>query len=86
MAHFAELDADNKVLRVIVIDNDVVHNADGLEDEALGTAFCQSLYGTDTKWVQTSYNGSIRGKFAGIGWTWDGENFIQPVVEEDPAL
>ena len=97
MAHFAELDANNKVVRVIVIDNNVTHNADGLEDEALGIAYCQSLYGADTKWLQTSYNGSKRGKYAGIGETYDPINDVfLPNTEgvtgtkelelEDPAL
>ena len=76
MAHFAELDADNKVLRVIVISNDETHNEDGVEDEALGIAFCQSLFGTNTKWVQTSYNNSMRGIFAGIGMTYDELNDV----------
>jgi hypothetical protein len=71
MAHFAELDNSNKVLRVIVIDNDVTHDKDGLEQEALGIAFCKSLFGTDTKWVQTSYNNNSRGHFAGVDDTYD---------------
>ena len=81
MAHFAELDKDNKVLRVIVISNDDTHNADGIEQEELGIAFCQSLFGEDTIWVQTSYNANIRGKYAGTGDTWDGTNFIAPKPE-----
>ena len=71
MAHFAQLNKDNKVLQVIVISNDETHNVDGLEDEALGIAFCKSLFGADTKWVQTSYNASTRSKYAGIGDIYD---------------
>ena len=56
MAHFAELDEDNKVLQIIVISNDVTYNENGVEEEELGIAFCKSLYGENTKWVQTSYN------------------------------
>ena len=76
MAHFAELDSTNKVLRVIVIDNDVTHDEDGVEQEALGIAFCKSLFGADTKWVQTSYTNSLRGHFAGVDDTYD------PVADE----
>lgn len=71
MAHFAELDNTNKVLQVIVIDNDVTHDEDGVEQEALGIAFCKSLFGADTKWVQTSYNNSFRGHFAGVDDFYD---------------
>lgn len=73
MAHFAELDKDNKVLRVIVISNDETHDAQGVEKEELGIAFCQKLFGENTRWVQTSYNGLLRGSFAGVGDTYDAE-------------
>ena len=71
MAHFAQLDENNVVLRVIVIDNNVVENLPFPESEPLGVAFCQSLYGNDTIWKQTSYNASFRGIYAGIGCTFD---------------
>lgn len=81
MAHFAELDKDNKVLRVIVISNDETHDANGVENEALGIAFCKKLFGDDTEWVQTSYNNSMRGNFAGIGDTYDAKtNEFVPAV------
>ncbi len=66
MAHFAKLDNDNKVMSVIVVKNDAIKNDSGNEDEAVGIAFCKSLYGQDTKWVQTSYNNTFRKQFAGI--------------------
>lgn len=80
MAHFAELDADNKVLRVIVVGNQDCQDGNGQESEAIGIAFCQSLFGPDTTWVQTSYNGNIRGKYAGIGDTYDAQRdaFLAP--------
>jgi hypothetical protein len=56
MAHFAELDADNIVLRVIVIGNDDCLDGDGNESETVGIAFCHTLFGADTNWAQTSYN------------------------------
>jgi hypothetical protein len=69
MAHFAQLDQNNIVLRVIVVNNsDIMVN--GQESEAKGIAFCQSLLGADTRWVQTSYNGKFRGCYAGIGYTY----------------
>lgn len=70
MAHFAELDQNDVVLRVVVISNeDILLN--GVEDEATGVAFCQSLFGPQTQWVQTSYNGSFRVRYAGAGYTFD---------------
>lgn len=86
MAHFAELDKDNKVLRVIVISNDETHDAHGVEDESLGIAFCKKLFGSETDWVQTSYNANFGGKYAGVGDTWDGINFTSPVVEEPASV
>ena len=78
MAHFAELNADNIVLRVIVVNNAELLDANGREQEAVGVAFCQSLFGG--RWVQTSYNGSFRVRFAGQGYTYDENHdaFIAP--------
>ncbi len=65
MAHFAELDSNNIVLRVLVIhDNDCL-DADGNESEAVGATYCSEHLGG--RWVQTSYNNRIRKKYAGIG-------------------
>ena len=80
MAHFARIE-NGKVTQVIVINNEVIGNASGLDGEAEGIAFCQSLFGADTEWAQTSYNASFRGKYAGIGDTFDGTNFIAPKGE-----
>jgi hypothetical protein len=84
MAHFARI-IDGTVREVIVINN-VELDDGGIESEAKGIAFCQSLFGADTVWVQTSYTGSPvggppktdRGKYAGIGDRWDGSLFIAP--------
>jgi len=70
MAHFAEIDQDNIVLRVIAV-NDSDCLKDGVEDEATGVAFCENLLGG--RWVQTSYNSRIRKHYAGIGYTYDPE-------------
>lgn len=56
MAHFAELDSNNTVLRVICLDNSVMENEQGERIEQLGIEFLQSLYGAETIWAQTSYN------------------------------
>ena len=69
MAHFAELNDQNEVLRVIVVDNADCLNAEGQECEQTGIAFCQNLLGGN--WIQTSYNGNIRARYAGAGYTYD---------------
>ena len=78
MAHFAELDENNIVLRVIVVSNDDTADEDGNEVEAIGITFCQNLVGGT--WIQTSYNDNIRRQYAGIGYTYDpdADIFIAP--------
>ena len=87
MAHFAEI-IDGIVARVIVVDNaDTALN--GVEDGAIGAAFCHALLGGT--WVQTSYNNNIRKNYAGIGYAYDTvlDAFIAPkpypswVLDED---
>jgi hypothetical protein len=56
MAHFAELDLNNIVLRVLCLDNLVMENDQGQRVEQLGIDFLKSLYGQETVWKQTSYN------------------------------
>jgi hypothetical protein len=78
MAHFAELDASNIVTQVIVVANaELLDN--GVESEAKGVAFLQSLYGHD-RWKQTSYNGNQRKNYAGVGFVYDADRdaFIPP--------
>jgi hypothetical protein len=67
MAHFAQVDKNNKVIQVIVINNEDVDHLPFPESEPIGIAFCQSLFGSDTAWLQTSYNNSFRRKYAGTG-------------------
>lgn len=80
MAHFAKLDENNVVLEVIVVNNDVLQNLPFPESEPIGVAFCQSLFGADTVWKQTSYNNNFRGRYAGIGFLYDpvGDLFVNP--------
>ena len=70
MAHFAQLDSNNVVTQVIVVSNDDASDSNGTETESIGVAFCQKLLGADTNWKQTSYNGNLRGNYAGIGYTY----------------
>jgi hypothetical protein len=78
MAHFAELDANNVVLRVIVVGNKDTADAAGVEKEHIGAAFCERLFGGT--WKQTSYNGNKRKNYAGIGYSYDAgrDAFIPP--------
>jgi len=66
MAHYAELNDNNMVLRVIVIPNEAEPT------EAAGIAYCENLLGGH--WIKTSYNARIRGQYAGIGDTYDEVN------------
>jgi len=78
MAHFAELDSNNNVLRVIVVNNADIVDENGQESEQKGIDFCKSLFGGE--WKQTSYNGNFRKNYAGIGYTFnaDLDAFIAP--------
>jgi hypothetical protein len=92
MAHFAQLDDADMVIKVIVVSND---NA---PTESSGISFCQSLFGDETNWVQTSYNtrGGVhrnegepfRKNFAGIGFSYDSDKdaFIPPKPYESWVL
>lgn len=79
MAHFAQLDEQNMVTQVIVIHNNECQ-VNGVESEDIGIAFCRSLFGSNTNWKQTSYNGNIRKNYAGIGFIYDAgrDAFIPP--------
>ena len=78
MAHFAQINDDNLVTQVIVVANQDTADQQGIENEAIGAAFCNSLLGGT--WKQTSYNGKIRKNYAGIGYKYDAEldAFIPP--------
>jgi hypothetical protein len=71
MAHFAQLDENNTVLQVIVVANEKILDENEIEKENLGISFCKDLFGSDTKWKQTSYNHNIRFRYAGIGYSYD---------------
>jgi hypothetical protein len=86
MAHFAELDTNNVVLRVIVVSNADTSTATGEEKESIGVAFCERLLGGT--WKKTSYNGNIRKNYAAIGYTYDStrDAFIPPKPDENCVL
>lgn len=74
MSHFAEIDQDNKVIRVLVGDNNDPHGDEGYQ------WIIDNFGGT---WIKTSYNGKIRYNFAGIGYLYDpiDDAFIAPMPE-----
>ena len=83
MAHFAEIE-DGIVQRVIVVANSKISDLPNPEPtdgdaEQVGAAFCVKVTGGGT-WIMTSYHGNFRGRFAGIGYTYDAEKdmFIAP--------
>ena len=69
MAHFAELDENNVVLRVVSVGNHDTADHDGIERENIGAAYCERLLGGT--WKQTSYNGNMRKNYAGIGYSYN---------------
>ena len=80
MAHFVKLNEDYIVTEVIVVNNEVITDENGNENEQLGIDFCVQLFGNDTKWVQASYNGTFRKRYPAFGDTYNEEldAFITP--------
>ena len=81
MAHAARIE-DGIVREVIVVPDDL----DATESDAAIEAYIHGI-GLSGTWIRTSYNGNIRGTYAGIGFTYDSENdvFVAPVVAEVEA-
>ena len=82
MAHFARIE-DGIVRQVIVINNEVLKDENGVEQESIGAQFCADTFGGE--WKQTSYNGNFRGKYAGSGDLYDPvlDIFKNPTVTEE---
>jgi hypothetical protein len=78
MAHFA-LVAQEIVEQVIVIANENCDDLPFPESEPVGQAYIASM-GIEGEWLQTSYNGNFRGCYAGIGYTWNGTDFVPQTV------
>jgi hypothetical protein len=87
MAHFAQLDESNVVVRVIVVSNDVCGEPSlNFPDTcAAGRAFIANTLKFDGVWKQTSSNSNFRGTYAGIGYTYDAEldEFVSPVFPSE---
>lgn len=80
MAHFAQLN-NNTVTQVIVVSNADLIDENGIEQEHLGIAICEAVAGAG-RWVQTSYNGNFRKKYAAIGdiYNSDVDVFYNPIA------
>jgi hypothetical protein len=80
MAHFARLDETNNVIRVHVLNNAVITDSEGNEQEQLGVDFLTQHNGGAGWYKQTSYNGNFRKNYAGVGFTYDPQRdaFIPP--------
>ena len=87
MAHFAKISETNEILSVVVVNNNDILNADGVEDETVGQQYLETHNNWPAQmWIQTSYNTSggthkdggtpFRGNYAGIGYTWDEDDNI----------
>ena len=83
MAHFAELDNNNVVLRVVVVGNDCVPSDEHID----GETWCINFFKGGT-WKQTSYNHNFRKQYAGMGFTYDAakNKFISPQPHASWAL
>jgi hypothetical protein len=80
MAYFAKLGTGNIIENVISINNSVITDSNGVEQEKLGVDFINKLYNTRDVWKQTSYNRTFRKNYAGIGYQYDQtrDAFIAP--------
>ena len=80
MAHFAHLDSINKVINVEVVNNEVITDENGIEQEQLGIDFLTQLHNSNGWYKQTSYNNNFRKNYAGVGMTYDKtrDAFIAP--------
>jgi len=93
MATFAKIGLNSKVIESLSVHNDVLKDANGMEQEALGIDFLTKLTGWAI-WRQASYNNNMRKNHAGIGFSYDEERdaFIPPkpypswVLDEDTCL
>ena len=93
MAHFAKIGLNSKVIEVLSVNNEVLKDANGIEQESIGVDFLTKLTGYPV-WKQTSYNGNFRKNHAGIGYTYDEDRdafipkkpFNSWILNEDTCL
>lgn len=78
MAHFAELDENNYVKRVVVVDDRDTSDANGVEKEHIGKAHLEKILGGN--WIQCSYNNKIRRRYPAEGYFYDSnlDIFVPP--------
>ena len=84
MGHFALVDS-GIVRNVICIANAVMDDLPFPESEPLGQAFiatCPDLAAQAGEWLECSYNGNFRGVYPGMGYSFDGTDFVAPAIEE----
>jgi len=94
MAYFAKLGTGNIIETVISINNSVITDSNGVEQEQLGVDFINKLYNTRDVWKQTSYNRTFRKNYAGVGYQYDQtrDAFIAPkpfnswILNEDTCI
>jgi len=81
MAYFAKIEND-LVTQVISVGNDFCGEPtlEFPDTCAAGRAFIANTLKLEGTWKQTSYNNNFRGTYAGIGYTWNGVDFVAPVV------
>ena len=86
MAHFAELYVNNEVKRVIAVNNEVLLDENGIEQEQKGIDFCTELFGGI--WKQASCNKTFRKNYPGPGWIYDEtrDAFIPPQCHDGASL
>jgi len=93
MASFAKIGLNNKVIEVLSVNNEVLKDVNGIEQESIGIDFLTKLTGYPV-WKQTSYNANFRKNFAGIGMTYDEDRdafipekpYASWVLNEDTCL
>ena len=88
MAHFAQLDENNKVINVIVVKNELLLDENENEIEQKGIDHLKNLYGLNTNWKQTSINDNFRKQYAALNGLYNEENdlFIMPKPFESWSL
>ena len=93
MAHFAKIGLNSRVIEILSVNNEVLKDSNGIEQEVNGVDFLTKLTGYPL-WKQTSYNNNIRKNFAGVGYTYDEDRdafipkkpFNSWVLNEDTCL
>ena len=79
MAHFARIE-NGIVVEVIVVNNEILLDENGVEQESLGADFCTELF--SGQWIQTSYNGNFRNRYAGVGDLYNETDDIFEEIEK----